>query len=232
MGRYRADSCLCHVAAWIRSAGAVLRPDRGQAEAFLTQLDRHARGFSFRTFSDTPYTCQGAVDPLQRAIHGSLNERWRELVELNRAGAAIAVTINQTDCRGRTALAIRRVRALFLDDDRGISPQCFELPPHLRVLTSEGHNHYYWLVSDLALSDFSRYQRRLAVRYGGDHRVAALNQAMQLPGFWRRKQVTQPRMPGFEALYEGSPYRSTQLRQLLGLLRRHDATDASGASAV
>jgi hypothetical protein len=191
-------------------------PDREMAEAFLRRLDRDAREFSFRTFSDSPYTRQVGFDPLERAIHGSLNGCWRELVELNHTGAAIAVTINQTDGRCRSALAIRRVRALFLDDDRGIAPDCFELPPHLRVLTSKGHNHYYWLVSDLVLSDFSRNQMILAARYGGDDRVVALNQAMQLPGFWRRKQVTQPRMPRFYPLHEGAPYRSLQLQQFLG----------------
>jgi hypothetical protein len=185
-------------------------------EAFLSCLDRDAREFSFRTFSDSPYTRQAGFDPLERAIHSSLTGCWGELAELNCAGAAIAVTINQTNGRSRTVEAIRRVRALFLDDDLGITPECFELPPHMRVITSKGHSHYYWLVSDLALSDFSRYQACLAARFAGDHRVVALNQAMQLPGFWRRKQVTRPRMPDFDHLHEGPPYQSIQLQQLLG----------------
>jgi hypothetical protein len=214
-GKSNNDPYLSHVAAWLADTGTAMMPDREMAEAFLMRLDRQAREFSFRTFSDTPYTRQSGVDPLEHAIHGSLTGCWRELVELNGAGAAIAVTINQTNGRSRAVEAIRRVRALFLDDDRGIPPERFGLPPHFRVITSKGHCHYYWLVSDLALSDFSHYQMRLAARFGGDDRVVALNQAMQLPGFWRRKQVTQPRMPRFDSLHEASPHQSIQLQQLL-----------------
>jgi hypothetical protein len=185
------------------------------AEAFLARLDGDAAFFSFRTFSDTPYTRRLGGDPLEHAIHGSLQACWWELTALNQAGAAVAVTINQTSARGRAVDDIVRVRALFMDDDRGTDPGSFRLPPHLRVITSERHNHYYWLVRDLEISDFKLNQSRLAARYDGDHRVTALNQAMQLPGFWRRKRISCPRMPRLELLSDRPSYPAFQIQGLL-----------------
>jgi hypothetical protein len=215
------DSCLSHVALWIHAAGETQAPDRALAQAFLSRLDPDAETFWFRTFSDTSYTRQKGHDPLQRAIHGSLDACWRELRELNRLGAAIAVTINQTSGQGRRVEDVLRVRALFLDDDRGNEPDRFSLPPHMRVTTSRGHNHYYWLVSGLGLPDYPGCQKRLAAKYGGDSRVLALNQAMQLPGFWRRKRITKPLMPQLQLLYDGPAYTS---HQLVALLQRNQPT--------
>ncbi len=213
--QFHADPCRSHVALWVRAVGETLQPDKTVARAFLNRLDREAGSFSFRTFSDTAYTRLAGFDPLERAIHGSLDDCWQELQALNRAGAAIAVTINQTSGRGRRDEDIRGVRALFLDDDRGMPPDRFALPPHLQVMTSHGHNHYYWLVHGVALADYGGFQRGLAARYGGDNRVSALNQAMQLPGIWRRKRVGQPVMPGLRILHDGPRYRLPQLRNLL-----------------
>jgi hypothetical protein len=212
--RFQADPYLSHIAVWLHQTGRALKPDLDMAERFLIRLDREAVHFSFRTFSDTPYTRLKGIDPLESAIHGNLDGCWQELMKLNQAGAAIAVTINQTSGRVRSAQEIVQVRALFLDDDRGMEPGSFPLPPHLRVMTSKQHNHYYWLVRGLELEDFSRQQSRLAAYYAGDHRVCALNQAMQLPGFWRRKRVTNPIMPRFDLLHEGEPYSPSQLQNL------------------
>jgi hypothetical protein len=215
MGRCCTDRHLSHVALWIRQAAEALEPDRTMAETFLRQLDSEARYFSFRTFSDSAYTLRTGVDPLERALHGTLDACWQKLLSLNRAGAAVAVTINQTNGRGRAKDDIQRVRALFLDDDGNVDERDFALPPHLRVITSTGHNHYYWRVTGIEPSRFRSLQRRLAQRYGGDNRVFALNQAMQLPGFWRRKQMTKPHIALLAQRHEAPPYAASQLQPLL-----------------
>jgi hypothetical protein len=214
-GRFHRDPCLAHVARWIAFRGEALIPDRGMAERFLQRLDPRARCFSFRTFSDTGYTRAGAFDPLERAIHGSLDACWSELVRLNRAGAAISVTINETNGRGRTASDIVRVRALFLDDDRGGDADRFPQQPHLQVRTSDHRCHYYWFVDGLPLETFEAYQQRLAVTYGGDSRVFALNQSMQLPGLWRRKMATEPRFPRLVTRFHGANYPAEAMLAML-----------------
>jgi hypothetical protein len=210
--RVRLDPCVGQIAAWIAEQGRTLTPSFELAERFLLALDPGAESFSFRTFSDTPYTRLPGRDPLERALHGSLADCWEELADLNRRGAAVSVTINRTNGQGREPKDIERVRALFLDDDR--PPQNldrFPLLPHIQVQTSPGRFHHYWLINDLPLVRFSELQSRLAQGYGGDDKVMALNQSMQLPGFWRRKNLTRPLMPFIHCIRELKPYR----------LRRH-----------
>ena len=56
--------------------------------------------------------------------------------------------------------------------------------------------------------------RRLAARYGGDDRVCALNQAMQLPGFWRRKRGRPPHIQQVHYQESGGPYNLSGLSGL------------------
>jgi len=193
------DRQVGHVALWLEERGRELEPDPVQARRFLELLDPDADFFSFRTFSETPYTRVPGGDPLERSIHAPFEQCWDELVGLNRAGAAVAVTINATNGRGRKIDDILRVRALFLDLDR---PELCTKPlapePDISVESSPGRFHHYWLTSGMPPAEFVPAQRALARRYGGDHKVCALNQAMALPGFWRRKAlgtVSQTRLP-------------------------------------
>jgi hypothetical protein len=177
-----------HVAAWLAETGKQLHPDRVQAEQFLRLLDPDAAFFSFRTFSDTPYTRAPGRDPLERAIHGPLDACWHVLVALNQAGAAVSVTVNATNRQGRGPGDIVCVRALFVDDDCPDRRSCgFPLLPHITIESSPGRYHRYWLTRACGLNEFSAFQGRLAAIYATDHKVCALNQSMALPGFWRRK---------------------------------------------
>lgn len=125
------------------------------------------------------------------------------------------MTINHTNGEGRKSSDIDQVRAVFIDDDGGGDPGRFPLQPHIWVETSPGHYHYYWLVQGLPLQHFSTCQQQLAIGYQGDTRVQALNQAMQLPGFWRRKRVAQPRFPRILNISGHNPFQGSELRELL-----------------
>ena len=216
--KFKPDPCVAHVAAWIEQLGRSLIPDFDAAEAFLQALDPSVKYFSFRTFSDSPYTRHTGKDPLERAIHGGLKTCWDELVELNRRGAAVSVTINHTNGQGRTAADIEQVRALFLDDD-GPPDRLdrFPLPPHIQVRTSPGHYHHYWRVEGMPLFSFCGLQQQLARRYGGDNKVMALNQSMQLPGIWRRKSLKRPVMSSIHRLNLCKPYPMETLQRLFDL---------------
>jgi hypothetical protein len=213
--RYKRDPCLTHVACWIASQGLRYRADKGQAERFLERLDAEPGYFSFRTFSDTQYTRSASQDPLEKAIHGSLDACWNELETLNRHGAVVSVTINRTNGAGRGRADIDQVRALFVDDDKGGYCARFPLEPHIQVETSPGHHHYYWLVQNFPLQHFSSFQQRLAKDYQCDTRVQALNQSMQLPGFWRRKRITKPRLARLLVIRGHEPYQYGELGELV-----------------
>ncbi len=213
--RVRPDPCVAHVTDWIVQQAGDLIPDFHEAERFLQALDPCAESFSFRTFSDTPYTRLPGRDPLETAIQGGLEESWETLTGLYRQGAAVCVTINRTNGQGRSLADIRQVRALFLDDDH--PPQSvdrFPLIPQIQVMSSPGHYHHYWLVKDLPLSSFTPLQRALANRYGGDNKVLVLNQAMQMPGIWRRKQLTRPVLPMILKINELPAYSKSDLESL------------------
>ncbi|ODB88991.1 hypothetical protein A3193_09300 [Candidatus Thiodiazotropha endoloripes] len=214
--RFQRDPCVAHLASWIVQSGRELKPDRQEAESFLQALDAEHQQFSFRTFSDSAYTRNGSKDPLETALHGSLSDCWERLVQLNGAGAVITATINQTNGIGRGVEDICRVRAIFIDDDQGIDVERFPVQPHIRVETSTDHYHYYWRVEALPLSEFQSCQQQLARRYQGDSRVQALNQSMQLPGFWRRKRLNSPRLPKIRAISEAPSLDRRLVEKLLG----------------
>jgi len=198
---------VAHIAAWLLHEGERCPPDRRQAERFLAALDPQAQGFSFRTFSDTPYTRLPGHDPLEDTLQGRLEDCWTELAERNRAGAAVSVTVNATDGRGRGPKHILRVRALFADLDQG-GPvgSAADPPPHLLVCSSPGHYHAYWRVAELALRRFDAAQAALGLRLGSDRRAAAINQALRLPGFWHRKDPRNPHLVRLADVRLGHPY--------------------------
>ena len=84
---------------------------------------------------------------LVRVFHGSLDEHWDELVELNDKGAGIFVTVNETDGKGRKEENIIGIRAIFQDDDDGFEGT-YPLTPSIQVQSSPGKFQRYWLCSD------------------------------------------------------------------------------------
>ena len=146
--------------------------DLDAARKFLRWLDRDAREFTFQTWPD------GTDDKrLVRLLHGTFEEHADELVALNGRGAAVAVTMNETDLKGTRRENITRVRALVLDlDGAPLDPvrKC-RLEPHRIVETSPGRFHVYWLIeggSGVVLNEFEDIQRAIAKRFDGDPAVA------------------------------------------------------------
>jgi hypothetical protein len=125
-----------------------LHPNVEAALRFLEVLDRDATRFTFQTFDDDRERREQRKrnrepDPLAKVLHGTLEERFEELADLNARGAGIFVTVNATDLRGRTIENVERVRALFVDLDGAPVPQ--QCPnPHAVVQTSPDHHHVYW----------------------------------------------------------------------------------------
>lgn len=114
-----------------RRADDQVLPCRDEAERFLAALDPQAKKFTFQTFADR----HKDDETLAQILHGSLDGRWAELLQLNNRGAGIFVTINATDFKGRTKDNIIKVRALFVDlDGAPLDPVATcSTPPHLIV---------------------------------------------------------------------------------------------------
>jgi hypothetical protein len=170
-----------------------IRPDRGEAERFLTALDPTTLNFTFQTFDDnvdraTEYNLKHDHPDwtLTRVLHGSLDRHWDTLCQLNAAGAGIFVTINETDFKGRKEKNVVRVRSLFIDLDKGEPLPKLHAEPHIIVESSPFKWHVYWLVKDCKLDQFEALQRRLIHAYGSDN-VHDLSRVLRVPGFIHRK---------------------------------------------
>jgi hypothetical protein len=115
-----------------------------------------------------------------------LAEYRERLLQANRSGYNIYLTVNETDLKGRKTENITRVRAFFVDDDDNqVTDEMVAcLPPSMKVLTKRGP-HFYWLVSDAKLDDFTAVQTQLAHHFGTDTTIKDLPRVMRVPGFIR-----------------------------------------------
>ncbi len=162
-----------------------MRPNLNEAERFLTYLDEGAEGFTFQTFDDSDQKRPHLIS----VKHGTIEQHADALMELNRQGAGIFVTINQTTLNGRrTGDNIVAVRSVFVDlDGAPLSPVLASVDtPDLVIETSPSKWHCYWL-ADCPLDRFEAIQKALAVKFNSDGKVCDLNRVMRLPGFYHQK---------------------------------------------
>ena len=118
------------------------------ASNFLEALDELSNKFTFQTFDDD----KNRKDPaLCKVLHGTIDEHWDTLVELNTKGAGIFVTVNETDLKGRKASNITSVRAFYIDDDGEVNDPPIE--PNIIVKTSPNNRHLYYLIENTEWKD-------------------------------------------------------------------------------
>jgi hypothetical protein len=125
-------------------------------------------------------------------LHGSLDICWPTLVDLNRRGAGIFVTINVTDGRGPKAENVIEVRSYFGDDVPVEHGKRLPLLPSVVVETSLNNVSVFYFVSDASLSDFTPTQEKLTSLFDSDPNVKDLPRVMRLPGFLHQKNPEAP----------------------------------------
>ena len=184
-------------------------PVKEEAEQFLRILHPESSSFTFQTFDDN----KNRKSPsLVRVFHGSLDEHWHQLVELNDKGAGIFVTINDTDGKGRTEKNIIGVRAIFQDDDEGFHGT-YPITPSIQVQSSPGKFQRYWLCSDVSFEQFKDLQERLIESYGCDKNVKDLTRVFRLPGFFHRKNPDHPYLVRMVEPSPGIVYGAEELKR-------------------
>ena len=181
--------------------------DLGQAAEFIRLLEPRLAGASGW---DTMVTFQTADDDkkrknhkLTRVINATLldaitapdpqdGDEWkiRNLLTLNGLRTAIWVTINETNLYGRKAANIRRVRAIWQEDDNGFAGT-YPLKPSIVVETSPGHFHRLWLLEgadDLSFTEHRGVMERMVADYGSDKGAKDLERVLRVPGFYHQKR--------------------------------------------
>lgn len=124
---------------------------------------------------------------LVRIEHGNLAQLENTMEYLNRNGAGIYASVNETDGKGRCAENVVRVRCLFVDlDGSPLNPVLDDLPD-MAVETSQGKFHAYWRIADCPLAGFKQLQQAIAAKYNGDPKVCDLPRVMRFPGFYHHK---------------------------------------------
>lgn len=185
--------------------------DFNETNNFLKLLDPRAPDFTFQTFDDSPQE----LKKLARVMHGSLEQNWDVLCDLNGQGAGVFVTVNRTDLKRRKKENIRSVRAVFADlDGAPIEPvRDFQLLPNIVVTSSTGRYHAYWLIADdFPLGEFATIQKSIAKKFNSDPTVHDLPRVLRLPGFCHKKTST-PFPVTFEVVRE-ERYTAAQISEV------------------
>jgi hypothetical protein len=178
--------------------------NRETAGRFLHLLDPTARDFTFQTIGEPNSDNAGL------ASCGSDRAEVLQLYEVG--GTGVYVTVNETDLTGRKSENIKRIRAIWQEDDEGHSGP-FPLHPSLVVESSPGHFHRYWLIGDdwpadeRGRADFAAVMERMVASYGCDKNAKDICRVLRVPGFLHRKDPTRPFMVH---IVEGNGHRYTR----------------------
>lgn len=154
------------------------------AQWFIEALTGSPDGrVTFQTFDDNKERKDGR---LAHVYHGTLAEHADKLTRLNKDGAGIFVTVNETNLKGRTAGDILAVRAVFCDFDDGPADS-YAVEPSFIVYSVRGPQPYWLLEPGSSVEEFRLAQQQLAAFYGSDPAVHDPSRVMRLPGFFHCK---------------------------------------------
>ncbi len=184
---------------------------------YNTFLDFMAEGeeVTFQTFDD-----KKKDRPLARIIHGDIDNCLDTLNSLNKQGAGIYWMVNRGDGRGRKKENVLCVRAVFIDLD-GTSPEpAFNAPlqAHAIIESSPGKYHFYWLVDDLEINEFTPLQEALAEKFNSDPSVKDVPRVMRIPGFYHNK--AEPFLTRIVEMNPGKPYTKNQILKAFELSKK------------
>lgn len=170
---------------------SVQHTGRHEAEQFIAALTGSVHTpVTFQTFPDG----EGESSAAPCWMHGTVEELWERLLDLQEHGHGIFVMVNQGDGNGRASGNVTGLRALFADDDSGkLDPAAFGLRPNIWVRSGRGQ-HFYWLLTvGEPLSLFTPAQKAIAAKLGTDPKVCDLGRVMRLPGTLHLKDRSNPR---------------------------------------
>lgn len=224
-------------------ADAARRKD--EAERFLTLLDEDSEVFCFQTFDDDKErvasrkerarkTGRKDQDPFACTLHGTLDQLWPKLEEMNIQGAGVYVTVNAVaEGKPRLASNIVRTRAVFADFDppeTSPAPERYPLPPAWEVETSPGKCHTYWPVEGLPTDEFTAIQAAIIATLGSDPAPKDLNRVMRLPGFRHMKHRAQPFMVRLVNVEQRLPYPAEEIRRAFPPIEQAKRTSAKASN--
>ena len=212
-------------------------PNFDMAQRYLELLGGGDAPHLFQTYNDHPDRNDPKTGCLHRRIYGRLSDVWPQLMRLQLKGAAIGVTIAETDGRGREKANMLRPRAVWNEAD-GPCPPELPLLPSITAETSPGKRHYVYMVRDLDWGSWHGIQRRLIDEFGSDPQAAAKTQVLRLPGTLHQKDPAKPHL--VRIVEELSSNRAYTVAEIVAAIppkfapppRRHRQPTASSGSGT
>lgn len=195
-------------------AALKIEPDIDMFDRFFEYIATE-ENVAFRTFSDAE---NGHPGP--KKFYGQPLDFVNRLSHENAQGAGVFWVVNPTDGKDQKDANIVGVRSLFLDlDGAPLDPVLREEAlPHVIIETSPGKHHAYYLITaGFPTTEFSRYQKALALRFQGDIAVNNLSRVMRVPGFYHVKNRNTPFQSRIVSMREEVPYVPQELASALRL---------------
>jgi hypothetical protein len=156
-----------------RSAGAAVCTPATSLALARQYLETIGGGDVAHTFQ--PYHDQEGRNPkygwMRQRVHGRLEVVWERLMQLQQRGAAIAVTMAETDGMGRKSANMVRPRCVWIEADKAL-PRELVLMPTIAVESSPGRYHFVYVARDLDWPLWHGVQKTLIVDYGSDPNAA------------------------------------------------------------
>ena len=175
-----------------------LRPDYTMANRFLDALTGNTEeGITFQFYTDNKIL-KSKIPKGGRDTRAGYRHKQRPLdfafADKKQAqGCGVWVMVNAGNGKGRSAKNVVKVRTFFVDlDGSPWEPAATALKPHMRVESSPGRWHLYWLIEDCELGQFKPIQQAIARRFDGDKACCDLPRVLRVPGFYHVK--TEPVM--------------------------------------
>lgn len=194
-------------------------PDYAMAKQYIDALTGGKDEYiTFQFFTDNKKIKAAIAGKDQLASHTHkklpLDFDFAEIKQKN--GAGIWIMVNAGNGLGRSAANVVRVRSFFIDlDGSPWEPAAEALKPHMRIESSPGKWHLYWLVDDCDLGQFKITQQAIARKYDGDKACCDLPRVLRVPGFYHVK--FKPVMTQLVEINDFPRYSTQQVINELGL---------------
>jgi len=143
---------------------------------------------TYQTFADKNVPDKGTFARVINDKGQLSNGVKKQLESLNKAGAGVYLTVNETDGKGRKIENITQVRACFADLDGAPLHPVWDYHPSMVVESSPGKYHAYWLTDEkFPLEGFTQVQEAIALTFQSDSTVKDLSRVLRVPGFYHNK---------------------------------------------
>lgn len=205
-----------------------LTPDYNMANRFFDALTGNIdEGITFQFYTDNKVLksklAKGERDPRAKYIHKQRPLDFAFADKRQAQGCGVWAMVNAGDGMGRSAKNVVKVRAFFVDlDGTPWKRAAAALKPHIRVESSPGRWHLYWLVEDCDLGQFKPIQQAIARKFDGDSACCDLPRVLRVPGFYHVK--TKPVMTILVEDNKFSRYTTQQVVDGLGRFYNREAS--------